>query len=63
MKSKNETSEINHIEGKFGKGKNGITLNEIRAKFLNTSENGVACINFVMDFLQFEKVNIFCPLI
>ena len=36
QKRKKEAAERNHIEGKFGQGKNGYNLNEIRARLKNT---------------------------
>ncbi len=40
-KHKKEAAERNHIEGKFGQGKNGYNLNKIRAKLKETSESWV----------------------
>jgi IS5 family transposase len=54
-KRRNEASERNHIEGKFGQGKNGYNLNEIRARLKNTSESWVACIFFIMNLILYEK--------
>jgi len=48
-----EKAERNHIEGKFGQGKNGYKLNQIRAKLKETSESWVACIFFVMNLLKY----------
>jgi IS5 family transposase len=39
QKSRHEAAERNHIEGKFGQGKNGYNLNEIRARLKSTSES------------------------
>jgi IS5 family transposase len=36
---KKEAAQRNHIEGKFGYGKNGYNLNKIRAKLKVTSES------------------------
>ena len=58
-KSRKKAAERNHIEGRFGQGKNGYSLNEIRAKLKATSESWVACIFFVMNLLHYEKVKIF----
>ncbi len=53
-KSKNEAVERNHIEGKFGQGKNGYNLNEIRARLAATSESWIACIFFIMNLIHHE---------
>ena len=58
-KRRKEAAERNHIEGKFGQGKNGYNLNEIRAKLKNTSESWVACIFFIMNLILYEKGYIF----
>ena len=58
-KVRNEAAERNRIEGRFGQGKNGYSLNEIRARLRATSESWVACIFFVMNLLQYEKVRFF----
>ena len=61
-KRKKEAAERNHIEGKFGQGKNAYNLNEIRAKLKNTSESWVACIFFIMNLINYEKQVIFCSI-
>ncbi|KKK45678.1 hypothetical protein LCGC14_3165060, partial [marine sediment metagenome] len=58
-KTRKEAAERNHIEGKFGQGKNGYNLNEIRARLKDTSESWVACIFFVMNLINYEKLNLF----
>ena len=58
-KVKKEAAERNRIEGKFGQGKNGYNLNEIRARLRATSESWVACIFFVMNLIHLEKVRFF----
>ena len=58
-KRKKEAAERNHIEGKFGQGKNGYNLNEIRARLRETSESWVACIFFIMNLIHYEKGFIF----
>jgi len=55
QKIKKEARERNHIEGKFGQGKNAYNLNKIRAKLRETSESWVACIFFVMNLLNHQK--------
>ena len=52
---KKEAAERNHIEAKFGQGKNGYNLNTIRAKLMETSESWVSCIFFVMNLINFQK--------
>lgn len=61
-KRRKEAAERNHIEGKFGQGKNAYNLNEIRAKLKNTSESWVACIFFIMNLINYEKQVIFCSI-
>lgn len=58
-KARKEAAERNHIEGKFGQGKNGYNLNEIRARLKETSESWVACIFFVMNLIHYEKIYLF----
>lgn len=52
-KSKKEAARRNHIEGKFGQGKNGYEMNRIRARLKDTSESMVGCIIFVMNIVNF----------
>jgi IS5 family transposase len=54
-KKKKEAAERNHIEGKFGQGKNGYNLNQVRATLKDTSESWVACIFFIMNLINLEK--------
>ncbi len=54
-KRRKEAAERNHIEGKFGQGKNGYNLNEIRARLKDTSESWIACIFFIMNLIHYEK--------
>ena len=58
-KARKEAAERNFIEGRFGQGKNGYRLNEIRARLKATSESWVACIFFVMNLIHYEKVKFF----
>ncbi len=58
-KRRKEAAERNHIEGKFGQGKNGYNLNEIRARLRSTSESWVACIFFIMNLILYEKETFF----
>ncbi len=59
-KARKEATERNHIEGKFGQGKNGYNLNEIRARLKATSESWVACIFFVMNLINYEAKDFLC---
>jgi len=59
-KKKKEAAERNHIEAKFGQGKNGYRLNQIRARLKNISENWVSCIFFVMNLINYQKKVIYC---
>lgn len=63
-KLKKEAAERNHIEAKFGQGKNGYNLNKIRAKLKETSESWISCIFFVMNLINYQKkasfVALFC---
>jgi len=54
-KHKKEAAERNHIEGKFGQGKNGYNLNKIRAKLKKTSESWISCIFFIMNLKNYRK--------
>jgi hypothetical protein len=54
-KYKREASQRNHIEAKFGQGKNGYNLNKIRAKLKTTSESWVSCIFFIMNLINYQK--------
>lgn len=51
-KKKQETNERNHVEGKFGQGKNGYNLNKIRTRLKETSESTIACIFTVMNLVK-----------
>lgn len=54
-RARKENGERNHVEGKFGQGKNGYNLNKIRARRSRTSESWIACIFFVMNLIKFNK--------
>lgn len=58
-KRKKEAAERNHIEAKFGQGKNGYNLNKIRAKLRLTSESWIAAIFFVMNLINYQKIKTF----
>lgn len=55
-KQQKERNERNHIEGKFGQGKNGYNLSKIRARKQKTSESWVSCIFFVMNLVALMKL-------
>jgi len=57
-KRRKEAAERNHIEGKFGQGKNGYNLNKIRARLKETSESWIATIFFVMNLINYQKVKL-----
>lgn len=59
-KARKEAAERNHIEGKFGQGKNAYNLNEIRARLRSTSESWVACIFFVMNLINYQAKGFLC---
>jgi len=48
-KKKKLKNKRNQIEGKFGEGKNGNSLNKVRARLKDTSESWVAGVFFVMN--------------
>ncbi len=48
----------NHVEGKFGQGKNGYNLEQIRAKRKDTSESWISAILFIMNLTKLMKVTI-----
>lgn len=54
-KKRQESAERNHVEGKFGQGKNAYGLNNIRAKLSTTSKSWIAAIFFVMNLVRFSK--------
>lgn len=50
---KQKHNSRNGVEGKFGQGKKGYELNEIRARYGNTSKSWIGAIIFVMNILNF----------
>jgi hypothetical protein len=54
-KLKKERNKRNHVEAKFGQGKNGYRLNEIRAKRSDTSKSWISAILFVMNLEKLFK--------
>ena len=55
-KTRKEQNMRNHVEGKFGQGKNGYDLNRIRARRTDTSESWISAILFVMNLTKLMKV-------
>lgn len=55
-KRKKENAQRNHIEGKFGQGKNAYGLSKIRARRQDTSESWIATIFLVMNITRLIKV-------
>ncbi len=56
-KRKKEHNQRNHVEGKFGQGKNAYGLKQIRAKTKETSESWIANIFFVMNLVKLQQVS------
>ncbi|MHB9013245.1 MAG: transposase, partial [Ignavibacteriaceae bacterium] len=54
-KRRKENAQRNHIEGKFGQGKNAYGLSRIRARRQDTSESWIAAIFFVMNLVRLTK--------
>ena len=57
-KTRKEQRMRNHVEAKFGQGKNGYNLNRIRARRQDTSESWISAIFFVMNLTRLMKVAI-----
>jgi hypothetical protein len=55
-KTRKEQNIRNHVEGKFGQGKNGYEFNEVRARKKDTSESWISAILFVMNLTKLMKV-------
>lgn len=54
-KKRQECAERNQVEGKFGQGKRGYGLNDIKARLSRTSESWIAAIIFVMNLIRHLK--------
>ncbi len=54
-KRKKEHNQRNHIEGKFGQGKNAYGLSKIAAKTRKTSESWISGIFFVMNLVKVQQ--------
>lgn len=57
-KEKKLAAQRNHIEGKFGQGKNKYGLNKIKAKRSDTSESWIGSIAFVMNLVKLLKTKL-----
>lgn len=55
-KGKKERNQRNHIEGKFGQGKNKYGLSAIRAKRRDTSESWIGAVFFAMNLTRLLKI-------
>ena len=55
-KQKKERGMRNHIEGKFGQGKNTYELKTVRTRRADTSASWIACIVFVINLVRWEKI-------
>ena len=51
-KERREAAERNQVEGKFGQGKRGYNMNNIRAKLPTTSSSWIGAIIFVMNLIR-----------
>jgi len=51
-KERREAAERNQVEGKFGQGKRGYNMNNIRAKLPTTSNSWIGAIIFVMNLIR-----------
>ncbi len=62
-KKRKNAAQRNPIEGKFGQGKRGYGLNDVKARRKDTSESWVAAIVFVMNLTALLKLAGKVPLI
>ena len=51
-RKKKKAAQRNHIEGKFGQGKRGYGLNNVKARLKETSESWINAIFFVMNLTK-----------
>lgn len=56
-RKKKQAAKRNHVEGKFGQGKRGYGLNNIKARLPETSESWVNAIFFVMNLVELLKLS------
>jgi hypothetical protein len=65
-KKRREAAERNQVEGKFGQGKRGYGLNDIRARLSSTSNSWIGAIIFVMNLIRHMRdipLSYFVPLL
>ncbi len=55
-RKKKKAAQRNHVEGKFGQGKRGYLLNNIKARLPETSESWINAIIFVMNLTKLLQV-------
>ena len=55
-RKRKKAAERNHIEGKFGQGKRGYGLNNIKARLKETSESWINAIFFVMNLTKLLQI-------
>ena len=60
-KKKKEAAKRNHVEGKFGQGKRGYGLNNIKARLPETSESWINAIIFTMNLTKLLQVALKYP--
>lgn len=58
---KKEAAKRNHVEGKFGQGKRGYGLNNIKARLPETSESWINAILFTMNLTKLLEIAIKYP--
>ncbi len=67
-RQRKKASERNHVEGKFGLGKRGFGLNNIKARLASTSTSWIQALFFVMNLTKLLQVaekypGIFVPIL
>jgi len=55
-KRRKKATQRNHIEGKFGQGKRGYGLNNVKARLKDTSESWINAIFFVMNLTKLLQI-------
>ena len=60
-RKKKEAAKRNHIEGKFGQGKRGYGLNNVKARLPETSESWINSILFTMNLTKLLEIGIKYP--
>jgi hypothetical protein len=54
-KERREAAERYQVEGKFGQGKRGYGLNDIRARLATTSNSWIGAVIFVMNLIRYMR--------